>query len=118
MPLMSSSVSVGRPIMKYSLQRRHPALNAASNAPNRSSSVTFLLMTSRRRCVPASGATVRPPFFWPATSSAMSTPHESRRCEGTEMRTPFPSQARLMRVRIEAICEWSVDDNDVRLTSS
>ena len=33
------------------------------------------------------------------------------------MRTPFPSQARLMRVRIEAICEWSVDENDVRLTT-
>ena len=118
MPLMSSSVSVGRPIMKYSLQRRHPAANAASMAPNRSSSVTFLLMTSRRRCVPASGANVSPPFFCPATSPAMSTPNASRRCEGTEMRMPLPSQERFRRVRISAICEWSVDESEVRLTSS
>ena len=75
-------------------------------------------MTLRKRCVPASGANVRPPFLRPATSSAMSTPNESRRCEGTEMRTPLPSHARLMRVRMSAICEWSVDESDVRLTSS
>ena len=104
--------------MKYSLTRRHPAANAASRAPNRSSSVTFLLMTSRRRCVPASGANVRPPFFWPATKPAMSTPNASRRCEGTDIRTPLPSHARLRRVRMSAIWEWSVDESDVRLTSS
>ena len=118
MPLMSSSVSVGRPIMKYSLQRRQPAPNAASTAPNRSSSVTCLLMTSRKRCVPASGANVKPPFFWPATRPAISTPKLSRRCEGTEMRTPLPWNCLFKRVRTSAICEWSVEDSDVRLTSS
>ena len=104
--------------MKYSLQRRHPAEKAASRAEKKSSSVTFLLMTSRRRCVPASGANVSPPFFWPATSPAISTPNESRRCEGTEMRTPLPSQAWLSRARTSAIWEWSVEESDVRLTSS
>ena len=103
MPLMSSSVSVGSPTMKYSLQRRQPAVKAASMAANRSSSVT--LMTSRSRWVPASGANVRPPFFWPATSSAISTPKASRRWEGTLTRTPAPAQSAFTRERISAICE-------------
>ena len=105
MPLMSSSVSVGSPTMKYSLQRRQPAAKAASMAENKSSSVTFLLMTSRSRWVPASGAKVRPPFFWPATSSAISTPKASRRWEGTLTRTPAPAQSAFTRVNISAIWE-------------
>ena len=48
----------------------------------------------------------------------MSTPNASRRCEGTDMRMPLSSQERFSRVRISAICEWSVDESEVRLTSS
>ncbi len=59
--------------MKYSLTRRQPASKAARVARSRSSSVTFLLMMSRMRWLPASGAKVRPPFFSPATAAAMST---------------------------------------------
>ena len=40
-----------------------PEAKAASTAENRFSSVTPLLITSRKRCVPASGAKVKPPFF-------------------------------------------------------
>ena len=46
---------------------------------NYTSSVTPLLMTSRMRWLPASGANVKPPFFSPATCSAMFTPKESKR---------------------------------------
>ncbi len=98
--------------------RRHPACMASRAAPSRSSSVTFLLMTSRRRCVPASGAKVRPPFLRPATNVAMSTPKESRRCEGMETRTPESAYSAFSRVRISRIWEWSVLESDVRLTSS
>ena len=75
-------------------------------------------MTSRMRWVPASGANVRPPFLRPATKAAISTPNESRRWDGTEMRTPSPSVARFRRSRISPIWEWSVEESDVRLTSS
>ena len=42
-----ASVSVGRPIIKYSLTALHPCSNASETERIRSSSVTPLLMTSR-----------------------------------------------------------------------
>ena len=60
MPMTSSSVSVGSPIMKYSFMRLNPRENTFSAERVMSSSVTFLLITSRMRCVPASGAKVSP----------------------------------------------------------
>ena len=115
---MSSSVSVGRPIMKYSFIRRQPLRNAFSAAVSMSFSVTFLLMTSRRRWLPASGANVRPPRLDPPTSAAISTPNESRRCDGMDTRTPVPRTSSLSVCRICAHCEWSVVESDVSDTSS
>ncbi len=56
----SSSVSVGRPTMKYSFTWRQPCEYAAETVRIRSSSVTILLMTLRIRSLPPSGAKVRP----------------------------------------------------------
>ena len=58
MPMTSSSVSVGRPSMKYSFTALQPPSKAVRQDCNRSSSFTFLLMVSRIRWVPASGAKV------------------------------------------------------------
>ena len=79
MPRMSSSVSVGRPVRKYSLTRRHPWEKADSTAPYRSSSRISLLITWRIRQVPASGANVSPVrrTFW--ISLAMPTVKASTR---------------------------------------
>ena len=49
MPSMSSSVSVGRPIMKYSFTAFQPSENASVTARIKSSSVTPLFITSRSR---------------------------------------------------------------------
>ena len=57
---MSSDVSVGRPIMKYSFTVVQPPEKALSAVERISSSVRFLLITSRSRWVPSSGAKVRP----------------------------------------------------------
>ncbi len=72
MPRVSSSLSVGNPVRKYSLTRRHPWENADSTAPYRSSSVMSLLITRRMRHVPASGAKVRPVrrTFWISLATA------------------------------------------------
>ena len=59
-PSRSSWVSVGRPIMKYSFKTRHPQEKTVRAVSMISSSVIFLLITSRRRWVPASGAMVKP----------------------------------------------------------
>ena len=66
MPSTSSSVSVGRPMRKYSFTRLHPWEKAASTAAYRSSSRMSLLITWRIRHVPPSGAKVRPVrrTFW------------------------------------------------------
>ncbi len=86
-PFKSSSVSVGKPIMKYSFRLCHPSENAQVAAWIRSSCVTPLLITFLSLCVPASGANVRPVLrpFW--TSFARSTENESTRRDGrlTEM---------------------------------
>ena len=46
--------------MKYSFTALYPPAKAVRQEASRSSWVTFLLMTSRSRWVPASGAKVRP----------------------------------------------------------
>lgn len=46
--------------MKYSFTAVQPAPKASLTVRRISSSVRFLLMASRSRCVPASGAKVRP----------------------------------------------------------
>ncbi len=56
----SSSVSVGRPTMKYSFTWRQPLPYAAATVRIRSSSDTILLITLRMRSLPPSGAKVRP----------------------------------------------------------
>ena len=56
----SSSVSVGRPHMKYSFTCRQPWEYAAATVRIRSSSETILLITLRSRSDPPSGANVRP----------------------------------------------------------
>ena len=56
----SSSVSVGRPHMKYSFTCRQPLAYAVVTVLMRSSSDTILLMTRRIRSLPPSGANVRP----------------------------------------------------------
>ena len=58
MATRSSSVSVGRPIMKYSFRFSIPFLKIRSARSRISSFVTVLLMTRRIRSDPASGAMV------------------------------------------------------------
>ena len=70
--------------MKYSLTDAYPLLNAVFSEPKMSSSVTFLLMTSRSRCVPASGANVIELMRLLATYSASKL---STRVDGSEMAT-------------------------------
>ena len=56
----SSSVSVGRPHMKYSFTWRQPCAYAAETVRIRSSLLTILLITRRSRSEPPSGAKVSP----------------------------------------------------------
>ena len=86
-PTISSSVSVGSPIMKYSLTCFQPCLKAASTAPMRFSSVTPLLITSRSLWVPASGAKVRPLFLTCCILCAKSMEKLSMRKDGREKLT-------------------------------
>ena len=95
MPSKSSVVSVGSPIMKYSLTLLHPPWKASETLLIRSSSVTPLLMTSRRRCVPASGANVRLVFFSFCVASSESFSTLSRRSDGSEIDTCFSSKRRI-----------------------
>ena len=69
MPSTSSSVSPGRPIMKYSLSPVNPPSNVARTASSNCASSTPLLMASRSSCVPASGASVSEPR-WSAAKLA------------------------------------------------
>jgi hypothetical protein len=73
MPRTSSSVSVGRPIMKYSLTRCQPRSNTLRVESSMCASVMFLFTTSRMRWVPASGAKVRPVMRVWASSSRISS---------------------------------------------
>ncbi len=74
--------------MKYSLIWSHPDSNASVAAAIRSSSVTPLLMMSRMRCVPASGANVSPVRRDFSTSRARAIENESTRREGNDTATP------------------------------
>ncbi len=88
----SSSVSVGRPHMKYSLTCRHPEENAAATVSMRSSSVTILLMTLRMRSEPPSGANVSPERRPLRLSSlARSMLNASTRVDGSDSETLEPS---------------------------
>ena len=89
MPSRSRVSSVGNPSIKYNFMADQPAKKAASVAANRSSSVTPLLITSRKRCVPASGAKVKPVLRPFCTSSAKSTEKESTRSEGKDTAIPW-----------------------------
>ena len=83
-PRVSTSVSVGRPVRKYSFTRCQPCEYAPSTAAYRSSSVMSLLITWRIRHVPPSGANVSPVrrTFW--ISLAMPTVNASTRREGND----------------------------------
>jgi hypothetical protein len=88
----SSSVSVGRPHMKYSFTCRQPLVYAVTTVRIRSSSVTILLITLRIRSEPPSGAKVRPvrrPLR--DSSSASVTLNASTRVLGSERETFVPS---------------------------
>ena len=90
MPSVSSSISVGTPIRKYSFTGRQP-WDTPPTAANRSSSLMSLLITRRIRHVPPSGANVRPVrrTFW--ISLAMPTVNASTRSDGSETPTlPHP----------------------------
>ena len=68
--------------MKYNLTVFHPDLKAFVHAANKSSSLTPLLITSRMRCVPASGAKVRPLLRTCCTFFAISMEKLSMRKDG------------------------------------
>jgi hypothetical protein len=59
-PARSSSVSVGNPTMKYILTSFQPPSKAKVRASRISRASSFLLITARRRSVPASGTRVNP----------------------------------------------------------
>ena len=84
MPSRSSVVSVGRPIMKYNFTLFQPPWNAISHAWSTSSSRMFLLITSRRRWVPASQAKVRPLLRVFCTRCINSALKLSARSEGSD----------------------------------
>ncbi len=84
MPSKSSSVSVGRPIIKYSLILLQPLPKAMRATLSRLASSTPLLITSRRRWVPASGAKVKPVFFPFCISLARFMEKLSTRSDGSE----------------------------------
>ena len=82
MPCTSSSVSVGSPIMKYIFIADQPSSKATVHEFITSCSVMFLLITSRIRCVPASGAMVKPVLRTLAISRASdSVTPDARRLE-------------------------------------
>ena len=84
----SSSVSVGRPHMKYSFTWRQPLPYAVETVRIRSSSETILLMTLRMRSEPPSGAKVRPDLRPLLVSSfARSTLKASTRVDGRDRPT-------------------------------
>ena len=80
----SSSVSVGSPTMKYSLTCLHPYSRSFWTCSMISSSVMPLLMTSRRRWLPASGASVMPVRRMEDMRSMMLSSMDPTRREGRE----------------------------------
>jgi hypothetical protein len=88
----SSSVSVGRPHMKYNFTCRQPFEYAVTTVLIRSSSDTILLITRRIRSDPPSGAKVRPvrrPFFDSSWASVML--NASTRVDGSDSDTFVPA---------------------------
>ena len=94
MASMSSSRSVGRPIMKYSFTCPQPREYAWSAMSSSSSSGIHLLITARSRGLAASGAKVRPVRRISATMSASSTLKLSRRRLRAGSRSPASGAAR------------------------
>jgi len=88
----SSRVSPGRPIMKYSLTCRQPCCTSFCACRSSSSSVTPLLMASRRRWLPASGARVAPVRRMPAIRAMMESSTEPTRSEGSASATCCAAQ--------------------------
>jgi hypothetical protein len=96
----SFGVSVGSPTMKYSLIRRQPAEKALRVAASTSESVKGLLITRRRRSVPASGAMVNPDLRTVLTRRARFGVRVSARREGrlAEMRRPAKFSKKRSRI--------------------
>ena len=95
---MSSTVSVGRPSIKYSFTRFQPASKACLAPFRITSSVRPLLITSRRRWEPASGAKVRLLFLISWTLLITSREKASMRREGREMFTPLPLNSSMRKL--------------------
>jgi hypothetical protein len=118
-PSTSSSVSVGRPHMKYSFTCRQPAAYAAATVSIRSCSLTCLLITRRSRSEPPSGANVSPDRRPLRDSSlARSMLNASTRVDGSDNPVCVPSYRSASPRVISAISEWSADDSDSSPTSS
>src|SRR5436309_1690704 len=114
----SSSVSVGRPHMKYSFTCRHPLVYAVTTVRIRSSSVTILLMTRRIRSDPPSGANVSPVRRPPRDSSSASVMlNASTRVDGSDSDTFSPSYWSARPEQMSPISEWSALDSDSSPTS-
>ncbi len=115
----SSSVSVGRPHMKYSFTWRQPLPYAVATVLMRSSSDTILLMTLRIRSEPPSGAKVRPERRPLRDSSlARSMLKASTRVDGSDRPTLSSAYRSARPLVMSAISEWSAEDSDSRPTSS
>ena len=107
MPSTSSSVSVGRPSMKYSFTDDQPPEKAVRQDWRMSSSVTFLLMASRRRWVPASGAKVRPDLL--AVLKAVHQVHgEVVRPQGGQGQAHLLRLAPLQQAVAQLLSRWPV----------
>ena len=92
MASISSCVSPGRPIMKYSFTCCQPCSNSLRTCSISPSSVTPLLMMSRRRWLPASGARVAPVRRMPARRRMMSSSMEPTRRDGRDTEICSASQ--------------------------
>ena len=82
-----------------------------------SSSVIPLLITSRNRWLPASGAKVKPDFRTRLTASASPTLKASARNDGRLTLTPLSTIARLILSVSSSEREWSAVDRDRSDTS-
>ena len=82
------------------------------------SQVTFLLMTSRRRWVPASAAKVRPLLRTLVVLSTMLLEKLSTRSDGSDRLTWSASAQAFSRSRSSSNREWSEVERLVRLSSS
>ncbi len=83
-----------------------------------SASVWFLLMMSRMRWVPASGASVMLPFFCAAIRRATSTGTLSGRVEGSEICTRVGHSSSASAFTCSTIWVWSVVESEISEISS